>query len=64
MRASLNALIQRGGTMSRELLATFSKTLVTQYVDRNGVKRFVGKPNELKQSQLLDYPTGRVLAVL
>ena len=53
-KALLESLLRKGGYMSRELLATFSTSLVTKYTDRNGVKRYSGKPKELKNSQPLD----------
>ena len=47
------ALLERAGTMPKALMDTFTTKLVDTYVDRNGVKRRVGKKKELKASQTL-----------
>ena len=49
----LDSLLRKGGYMSRELLNTFTTSLVNKYVDKHGVKRYSGKPKELKASQPL-----------
>ena len=39
--------------MTLRVMGKFTTTLVHKYVDKNGVKRRVGKKKELKASQML-----------
>ena len=41
--------------MPKGMMATFKTKLVNYYLDRNGVKRRVGKPREMKESQTLAF---------
>ena len=49
----VQALITRAGTMPRNVMESFSTTLVNKYVDVLGVHRRVGKKKELRASQSL-----------
>ena len=47
----INQVLERAGCMTEGKMGTFTKTLCTKYIDRNGVQRRVGKKKELKESQ-------------
>ena len=49
----IESLQMRAGSMTKEVMGKFTTTLVHKYVDKNGVKRRVGKKKELKASQML-----------
>ena len=54
-RQLVDCILARGGYMSKNVQASFKKSLVTKYIDKNGVQRRTGKRTELKESQPLGY---------
>ena len=47
----INQVLERAGCMTEGKMGTFTKSLCAKYIDRNGVRSWVGKKKELKESQ-------------
>ena len=54
-RQLVDSIMTRAGYMSKNMQSSFKKSLVTKYIDKNGVARRTGKRQELKESQPLGY---------
>ena len=56
-RNLIQAIMDRGGSITRSKMAGFKKKLATSYTDKSGVRRHSGKKKELKESQKLGFIT-------